>query len=256
MLSKTLLAALVAVLAVAALPATAGTGDPYKPNLSTTGNWTHQCPPGSCAIVWNDPRRDAATARFELRPGLVYTDGNPRSEMYAIPLNGPNPEYIEEGDDLYFAWSVKPVVQPSTSSCWQILTQFKQRTDPQQYSGSPPLSLEISGSGDRIRFKRNMPPAQDYWWGHAADYRNRWTDLVAHIKFSKDPAVGFVELWVNGTQRTLTNGQLRMGAQTLDPGSGRSYMKVGYYRDPSCNFTGAVSVNGIRVGSTLEEVQQ
>lgn len=246
-------AALVAV-AVVAPGLVAHPGPGYELPGNATGHWTHQCPPGSCAVVFNDPRRDLGTARFELRPGLLYSDGTPRSEMYAIPLYGTQPDYIEEGDDLYIGWSVKPVVQVSTATCWQVLTQFKQRVGPGA-GGSPPLALEISGSGDRIRFKRNLSPSVDYWWDQAAGYRNKWTDFVAHVKFSKDPAVGFVELWVNGTQRTLTNGQLRMSGGTMDPSGQPSYMKVGYYRDPSCNSTGANNVNGVRIGATYADVK-
>lgn len=213
------------------------------------GGWTPQTPvPGRTSFVTDMPRRDLVTARFELRPGDTYTDGKARNEVYRL-------DYLHEGDERYVGWSMfLPSDFPaSTAAQWHLFAQLKQRG-----TGSPPLSFELSGSGDQMRVKRNdLGPGNPAftviaWPG--SGFRGKWMDVVLHVKFSTDPAVGFVEVWLNGTQRSLSGGVLRKYAATLDPNGEPSYPKLGYYRDLSCSTTGVVFHNGYRIGETYEDV--
>lgn len=251
MLSKTLLGALVGALILAVVAvAEPGPTHTFNGNVLNPG-WTPQCPPGACAGTYNRARRDPMSHYFELRPGWKYSDGTPRAELYSIPKRPDGqPDYIEAGDEIWVGGSIDfSKVPPSTSDCWHILHQFKQRG-----AGSPFLSFEISGSGDRLRFKRNAPPAQDYWWAQAGSFRTGWFDFVYHAKVATSAADGWVELWVNGQRQTLTNGQTRMPAQLADPADPRSYPKIGYYRSSSCSSNGSVYHNGFRIGTSYAEV--
>lgn len=258
---KALLVAVVPVVWVVLYFATFETQASHQPGHTFDGNvlnpgYTLQAPQGRFAGVQNRPRRDPISAFFELRPGDRYTDGTPRNELYSIPTHNGVPDYIEEGDDLYIGWSMDLSKVPvSTATCWNVLTQFKQRTEAGA-GGSPPVAVQISGSGDRLRFSRNLPPAQDYWSDAAASYRTPWTDFVAHVKFHRSATVGFVQLWVNGVQKTLLNGQTQMAAQTMDPGgTGRSYLKFGLYRSDTCTTTAQTVLNGVRVGPTYADAK-
>ena len=59
----------------------------------------------------------------------------------------------------------------------------------------------------------------------------RWYTLVYHVYLSNDPKQGYVELWWNGVQQTLTNGSTRMYGETIY--TTQTYIKAGIYRSPS-----------------------
>ena len=78
---------------------------------------------------------------------------------------------------------------------------------------------------------------------------DRWYDFVLHVKWSTDPAVGFVELWVDGQQRVpLTHGQT-----LADVAAASVYWKQGFYRSA---FAGPNTVyeDNARRGDTLAAV--
>jgi hypothetical protein len=77
--------------------------------------------------------------------------------------------------------------------------------------------------------------------------KGRWYDFVLHIKWSSDPSVGFVEVWLNGSKvvpKTIT--------PTLYVGQG-AYLKMGYYR-AAYDQTTVIYHDGMRRGATYEEV--
>lgn len=73
-----------------------------------------------------------------------------------------------------------------------------------------------SGTSSTIEFGRDERYNQDAIW-EGTITKGSWTDLVVHIKFSTDPAVGFVEIYKNGVLQTQKNGQTRTYYATLKP---------------------------------------
>jgi len=68
---------------------------------------------------------------------------------------------------------------------------------------------------------------------------DHWYDFTLHIKFSADPAVGYVEGWLNGNQAVpLTH------MRTLDT-SGGVYLEQQLYRGPT-NFTNVLYHDWLR----------
>ena len=50
--------------------------------------------------------------------------------------------------------------------------------------------MEMSNRNERIALRTNNT---DVWWVPLT--REVWHDFVAHVKFSADPNVGYVEIW-------------------------------------------------------------
>jgi hypothetical protein len=67
-----------------------------------------------------------------------------------------------------------------------------------------------------------------------------WVDYVLHVRFAKNPAVGFVEAWAD---RKLAVHKYSRPTMNSDS----SYLKQGVYRDPAATGTQVVWHDGLRV---------
>ena len=85
-----------------------------------------------------------------------------------------------------------------------------------------------------------------------------WHDFVMRIKFSQNPAVGFLELWhrepgeAGYTQQTFIGGGTRRYFSTLL--DTEAYAKVGQYRAAAFTQTGVMFTDRIKVGTTFASV--
>ena len=77
---------------------------------------------------------------------------------------------------------------------------------------------------------------------------DRWMDFVLHVKWSSDPAVGYVELWQDRIRRIP-----KMSLATLYPGGDSVYFKHGFYR-ASSPFTNVVYNDEFRRVASLREL--
>lgn len=90
------------------------------------------------------------------------------------------------------------------------------------------------------------------FWKSQALQRDRWYDLTYRVKLSQDASVGFVEVWLNGVQQTLSNGNTRAYGQTMQ--AAQSYLKAGIYRSKSSTGTSIIEHDAIDVGTSLAAV--
>jgi hypothetical protein len=188
-------------------------------------------------MVVDDPAvaRDGRYAvAFPIPPG-----GN-RNEIV------PRLRVLRPGDDLWFAFSTGLAPGFPVDAAWQVVTQWKN-----QGEGSPPLELAVGGGDYRLsggfghpqgprRFSRSLGPA----------VAGRWDDWVVHVRFSADPAVGFVEVWRGGR---LVLPAFAPPGGTMYPGAA-SYLKIGYYRNPEIDVAGTLVMDALRVGTTASAV--
>ncbi|GAA5110951.1 polysaccharide lyase [Pseudonocardia adelaidensis] len=159
-----------------------------------------------------------------------------------------------EGDDLWFAFSTYLVAGfPVRYSEFQTITQFKQNFD-----GSPPLELTVEDSQFHIGGGYGHPDGPRVFnepVGEAST--DRWYDWLLHVKFSPDPAVGFVEVWRDG-QPVLARYSPPGGTMYVNPtdGSANSSVKTGYYRDRVIDSVGRIVFDDWRIGTTREAVER
>jgi hypothetical protein len=155
------------------------------------------------------------------------------------------------GDDLYFGFSTYLKPGFPVDAYWQSITQFKQNFD-----GSPPVELDVgSGSYELVGGDGHPDNPKQFIKPLAPAVTGRWVDWVIHMKFSPDPAVGFVEVWKDGA---LVLPRFAPATGTMYPGPDgvdASYLKMGYYRDPTINRPGTIYFDRWRIGTSLSVVQ-
>lgn len=216
-----------------------------------------------------------ASARFELRHGDLWTDGTNRLQLRGVNRTPADPVF-HEGDDYYFRFDV--YVDPSTAisgnfaNPWRTLVAWPSTQDGalspfhfflQRTNGTGAVSSTQAGT-DSIVFggdKGNSGAWDTDYWSVGVS-KGQWFDFIAHIKFSSNPTVGFVELWMDSPW----GGYGYFGSQTFKDGSTRMYMRsltntsdtinqrVGVYRNTSFATTDVVYYDNVRMGPTLTSV--
>jgi hypothetical protein len=177
-------------------------------------------------------------AHFEVRQGDVEPDtGSQRSEV-----SGPT---FKEGQDLYFRDAIRVPAANDFSAPWQIVQQLHE----EDWNGSPGVAVFLENDHAlRIGAGDGSPK---FWQGPALQ-SDRWYDLIYRVKLSQDPSVGFIEVWLDGVQQKLVNGQTRVYGQTTQ--MPETYIKAGIYRSKSSAGTSIVEHDAITVGTSLASV--
>jgi hypothetical protein len=195
------------------------------------------------------------SGRYAVELAIVGTTG-PNDGICCGSRNELEPKFreITDGEDLWFAFSTYLIAGfPVRYSEFQTITQFKQNFD-----GSPPLELTVEDKLFHIGGGYGHPDGPRVFnesVGEAST--DRWYDWLLHVKFSPDPAVGFVEVWRDG-QPVLSRYSPPGGTMYLNPadGSARSSVKVGYYRDRTIDSVGRIVFDDWRIGTTREVVER
>jgi polysaccharide lyase-like protein len=177
-------------------------------------------------------------ARFEVQSGDVEPEtGSQRSEV-----SGPT---FDEGQDLYIRDAIRLPSSNTYSAPWQILQQLHE----EDWGGSPGMAVMLDnnrslslGAGD----------SSNTFWESAPLAADRWYDLIYRVNLSQDPGVGFVEVWLDGAQQSLENGQKRLYGQTIQ--AAQTYLKAGIYRSKSSSGTSVVEHDAILVGTSYAAV--
>jgi hypothetical protein len=177
-------------------------------------------------------------ARFEVRQGDVEPDtGSQRSEV-----SGPT---FKEGQDLYFRDAIRVPAGNTYSTPWQIIQQQHE----EDWSGSPGMAVFLD---NQQALKIGAGDGSPTFWQGPVLQSNRWYDLVYRVKLSQSSATGFVEVWLDGVQQKLINGQTRIYGQTIQ--MPETYLKAGIYRSKSSTGTSIVEHDAIEVGTSYAAV--
>ena len=199
--------------------------------------WYVQSLPGR-ATISKSPGEPSA-ARFEVRQGDVEPDtGSQRSEV-----SGPT---FNQGEDLYIRDVIRIPSSNAYTTPWEIIQQLHE----EDWTGSPGMAVFLEpapslrlGAGD----------GSPVFWHSGPLQPDRWYDLVYRVYLSEDAADGFVEVWLDGVQQSLVNGQTRAYGQTMQ--MPETYLKAGIYRSKSSTGTSIVEHQTIVVGTSLAAVE-
>ena len=191
------------------------------------------------ASLVGDAFQGDQAARFEVQAGDVEPEtGSQRSEV-----SGPT---FQEGQDIYIRDAIRVPDGNTYDAPWQIIQQLHE----EDWTSSPGVavflendrSLEI-GAGDG---------SLTFWQGPALE-TERWYDLTYRVNLSQSSSDGFIEVWLDGVQQKLANGQTRAYGRTMQ--MPETYLKAGIYRSKSSTGTSIVEHDAIVVGTSLEAVE-
>jgi len=158
---------------------------------------------------------------------------------------------FEEGEERWIAFQVRlPDDYPVETSRWNVFHQLKQIGG----MGTPALSMEVRDGKFHLMNSSNNGEScctTTRWSGPAE--RHRWVKFNLHVKFSPNPAVGFVELYgdLDGSgqkllmQKTNTHTMKRDGSGDAVP----SHSRIGMYRDSSVSGTSHIYFDGYTVAT-------
>jgi len=184
------IAMVVSILAVPVASAEAGT-PVWQSDFTGSGFAQFKSTP------WNN---DGASA-----PVLVTSTVAPPAlaAQFTVPARGtrseiePNVANFVEGSDYYFGDTITlPASFPTAESSWQVITQWKN-----DGTGSPPVELKVGNGNILMDGGYGYPTGPRLWSktiGPAAT--GRPINLVVHILFSSNPAVGSLDVWMDGVQ--------------------------------------------------------
>jgi hypothetical protein len=179
-------------------------------------------------------------ARFEVQAGDVEPDtGSQRSEV-----SGPT---FKEGEDLYVRDAIRVPAGNTFSAPWQIVQQWHE----EDWNGSPGMAVFLENDHSLRLGAGDGSPT--FWKGPVLQ-TGRWYDLIYRMNLSQSSSTGFVEVWLDGAQQKLANGQTRIYGQTMQ--MPETYLKAGIYRSKSSTGTSIVEHDAIAVGTSYAAVAQ
>lgn len=130
----------------------------------------------------------AQAVKIELHNDAVWPNGLKRVELNHSPGDG----RTAEGAVLYFAWSFYlPETLPSDPS--QQIGYWESNQSYQQM-----MAFEISG--ERMSFSTRQPSNVIHWDQDGVATAGVWHRVAMRIAWSKDPALGAVDVWFDGEQ--------------------------------------------------------
>jgi Polysaccharide lyase len=198
----------------------------------TTEQWRGAPKTDSVKVV-TDPVR---AGKYALR--IDGTNAARRGDRDRIELqHQPEPPGTAEGAERYFGWSVflpKKLTNEThalgyfeTRNSWRQLMSFEARGEDLLYSTRVPYSRRWTGEG-------KLTPG-------------KWHDMAVHVLWSRDPALGFVEVWFDSAQvvpRTMT-------ATLLDENP--VFFQLGLMR-ATIDVPETIIIDEVIEASTLEDV--
>ncbi len=193
-----------------------------------------QSAPGRVTVGTGNPApfEGSHRGRFEVHPGDEAAGGN-RAEV-----TGPS---FDEGSERWIRQAIYVPTGTATESGWRLVMQFHSYG-----GGSPPLALFLD-AGARPSFELGHGDSSTFDWNGPAIQRNRWYDVALHVRFSSNPSVGFVEVYLDGRRQTLTNGRTRRYRATSEAGG--AYYKTGIYRSDSIAQTDVVYHDNVLISA-------
>jgi hypothetical protein len=143
------------------------------------------------------------------------------------------------------------------TSGWDVIAQWKQLVAPPTTPWSPMLALQVHDGGYYLENADSNGSGRSCCTiptRLARAIRARWARFSFHIKFSADPAVGFVEIWGDPDGRRMRRLLRRKHMWTLKRRSDgtplRSHARIGIYRDSRITGPSHLYVDGYTVATT------
>jgi hypothetical protein len=220
-------------------------GDAETGNLSQWCN-VHQAAPDRIQIVTNPVKQGQYAYRFDLLDG----DSVFGTERVVLSQGAPpcgNPLEIE-GEEKFYGFSVYLPSDFPAYTTWSQVMQFKA-----EHTGSPPVQLALTNDKWRVTYRPTVTSDNITKWQTPA-VRGQWERFVYHVKWSRDPQVGFIEVWYNGTKVVPLFKTTTVHEVNGEPVP--AHAVIGHYRDAAISSDVVLYHDGYTVGSSHEAVAQ
>lgn len=214
-----------------------------------TGNWSQFSSnrhvvnkPGRLTLVSNPVAQGKYAAKFVVMNGddPINASGD-RAELVA-----PSSVWEVEGQERWYRWQTMFASDfPTITKGWQIFLQWHHES---LYGGSPPLAFNVVDDTMSVSIASKVKNDVYRRFNLGRLKRGVWRDFVFHVKWSSNPSVGFIELYIDG-QLAIPKTYI----YTMYSGS-KNYMKMGLYRSSGISQAGTLWHDGMTVGTTRQAV--
>jgi hypothetical protein len=185
--------------------------------------------PDRISLVGAPVAEGRVAGRFEVRPGDTIGDTAPRAELTLDTME-------PEGAERWYAWSTyfDPAFPTSFPNSFVTFTQWRAKDESGTFGN-------FMLWGDRLELRRGGTR-----WS-APLVKGVWHRFVYHVKWSPDPAVGFMELFYDGRP---VMPKVHVATMAGRPGAAvRNYFKQGLYKSYEMP-TGVVFHDGLKIGTS------
>lgn len=175
---------------------------------------------------------------------------------------------IKEGDRIYVGWRVKTHISGNEKP--GAFAQFQLKTEDNGWQNHP-VAMTFEPTNYCLNINGIYPVSDPnasitnrktiFYTGDMQE--DKWTEIVLEFNFSNNPQVSFVEVWINGVRRLLTDKQnakvFKAYHRTIDMKTDNSapahmYFKWGIY-DAACKpYDVTAYFDAMRIGKELKDV--
>lgn len=149
------------------------------------GQWSYLLNARGLSVVGAPVADGKYAARVEVRPSDLWPNGLNRVELEHKPA----PDTVAEGRETYFGWSFRVPVALSSSrhqiGYWESYPSYRQ-------------IMAIEARGRALAFVTRLPGEQTHWTASDALTPDVWHRVIMHVRWSTDPAQGFVDVLFDG----------------------------------------------------------
>jgi hypothetical protein len=203
----------------------------------------------------NSPAFDGhgLAARLEVKFGDVYSTYSDERTIITPPVS----MWEDEGNERWYRWQAMwpdgwvgdypkwdELTNPSARSSAGSIVEWHHDANGQVETGSAPLYIGANNTDIWLCLVDQATSTCRETVTLTALLRNHWHDFVMHAKWSSDPNVGFLEMWIDGV-----NVLPMHRAANKYPGM-RNYLSVGLYRNGHIGDPNLMYPNGTHVYGT------
>jgi uncharacterized protein (TIGR03382 family) len=204
------------------------------------------------------PAQGTYAARIEVKYGDTYSTYSDERTLITPSLS----MWEDEGNDRWYRWQVlwpddwvgdypkwDELAYPSSRSPAGSVVEWHHDANGQVETGSAPIYIGANNTDITICLVDQATSTCREVIKLTPLLRNHWHDFVMHAKWSSNPSVGFLEMWIDGV-----NVLPRHPGANMYPGM-RNYLSVGLYRnghigDPNLIWPAGTPLAGTHVYGT------
>ncbi|MEM6990909.1 MAG: polysaccharide lyase [Myxococcota bacterium] len=189
--------------------------------------------PAGFAVVEDPVFEGQYAAQISLSQGDVAVGGLTRNELEYSPDAA-----SFEGSERYYSVALR--TDDPWGNDWHSLWYWE---------GNPVFApvMTLNAIGPQLQFRTFLGGDQELW--NAPFTPGQWHEFILHVRWSPDPAVGFVELYYGGDVVVPMTS-----VQTMHGEGVPNFMHAGILRSENIGLTEILYVDGARAGATLEDV--
>ena len=198
-----------------------------------TAPWTHP------DMYLTSATGDVLAGKRSYRVKVPAGEGRHEIKMAHPVRSGFDSRVFHEGEETWVSWAVKiaDYVHPSGPNDWWVTNQFRHVNETGLTTSGSPHALSMRGTSGNWMWSSDPNIYTNALWNYDMGVpvvEGQVLKVTFHAKWSSDPAIGFMEVFLNNGSGWVTGFPKRFQSTLLFNSttgrSGRNHMRFGAYR--------------------------